>query len=293
METRQRGKKAKVKGAPAPWRIRPLNERRALIGGYEREHGRWWKVACFIVGGIAFVESLLLSSVSDPSLKLLSVAIALLLAGGTILFFVGWEGIRDLTGIVSPFPAAMPFRRVTTVFLVIVGVVAVPAGFLGAVGWVQRHIPGHNNPSTPASAASGHDKGSSTEYVQPYLNWHWCGTLPTHVGFAYFMPARYVNRCNVIEWAVPDASAYKTCSFYGQSPSIVQDGHTYVGTTDPQYGVFKHGLKVTTVALSHTPTNVWQLLIKTNPATIYFMVYDNNWSLSGTMGLGSIKAVCS
>lgn len=132
----------------------------------------------------------------------------------------------------------------------------------------------------------------ATEYLQPYLHGHRCGAVPTHIGTSYFLPARYNSFCNVIEWDFPDASAYTTCSFYGESPAVIQGGRRYAGTTDPQYGVFEHRLKVATIPVAHTPTNVWQLLTTINPATIYVQVYDNNWSRSGTIGLGRIKAVC-
>lgn len=135
--------------------------------------------------------------------------------------------------------------------------------------------------------------GPTTEYLQPFLHGHRCGAVPAHIGANYFLPARYDSFCTVIEWDFPDASAYTTCSFFGESPALLQGGRRYVGTTDPQYGVFEHRLKVATIALPHMPTGVWQPLTTINPATIYFQVYDNNWSRSGTIGLGRIKAVCA
>ncbi len=120
MATRQRRGKVKSKGAITPRRTRPLNERRALIGGYGKKHGQWWELAWLIVGGIAVVEFALLSNLPTPSLKLLSVPISLLTAGSVIWFLVGWEGIRDLTKIVSPSPAAISFGRIAIMLLVIV-----------------------------------------------------------------------------------------------------------------------------------------------------------------------------
>ncbi len=132
-----------------------------------------------------------------------------------------------------------------------------------------------------------------TQYLRPFLHWHRCGSVPTHIGSAYFMPARYDSFCNVIEWDFPDASAFTTCTFYGESPALLVGGHRYVGTTDPQYGIFEHRLKVATVPVPHSPTAVWQPLTTINPATIYVQVYDNNYSRTGEIGLGRIKAVCS